>query len=124
MADSVSFPLFVFEKDDCSMFLVEGPDKVLYNMEPIDIENAEYLFWDSNGNGVHISVAGEQVTAIDPAAVEISLSEAFKRYSDAFGLRVDTTGPADEVWPRLKQAEAELPRKRGLLSRVFGRTQS
>jgi len=40
MADSVSFPLFVFEKDDCSMFLVEGPDKVLYNMEPIDIENA------------------------------------------------------------------------------------
>ena len=31
----MSFPLFVFEKDDCSMFLVETPDKILYRMEPI-----------------------------------------------------------------------------------------
>jgi hypothetical protein len=42
MNRSVSFPLFVFEKDDCSMFLVETPDKVLYHLEPIDIENDEY----------------------------------------------------------------------------------
>jgi hypothetical protein len=124
MADSVSFPLFAFEKDDCSMFLVEGPDKVLYHMEPIDIENAEYLFWDSNGRGVQISVVGKYVSAIDHAAVEISLSDALKRHSDVFRLLVDTTGPADEVWRRLKEAEAQLPRKRGLLSRMFGSTQS
>lgn len=124
MTDSVPFPLFVFEKDDCSMFLVEEPDKVLYHMEPIDIENGEYLLWDSNGKGVQISVAGKHVTAIDSADVEISLSEAFKRHSDAFDLRVDTTGPAGEVWRRLKETEAQLPLKRGLLSRLFGKSPS
>jgi hypothetical protein len=119
-------------------------------------------FWDSNEKGVQISVAGKHVTVIDHAVVETSLSDALKRHSDAFGLRVDTTGraglaaveqakqadrtdpmrtsppsildafglrvdttgPADEVWCRLKEAEAQLSRERGLLSRVFGKTQS
>lgn len=121
MGDGVAFPLFVFEKDDCSMFLVEAPDKVLHQMEPVDIENTEYLFWDSNGKGVQISVVDECVTRISHAHVAISLSEALKCHSDAFGLNVDTAGPADEVWRRLKEAEAHLPRKRGLLSKVFGR---
>jgi hypothetical protein len=124
MADSVSFPLFVFEKDDCSMFLVEGPDKVLYQMEPIDIENGEYLFWDASGKCVQISLAGKRVTGIDYAAAEMSLPDAFKRHSDALGLRVETTGPADKVWHRLKEAEAQLPRNSGFMSRVFGRKQS
>ena len=104
MRGIVSFPLFVFEKDDCLMFLVETPDKVLYHMEPIDIENDEYVCWDSNGNAVQISIQGQRVTGIDHGAAEMPLAEAFKRHSDAFGLDVDTTGSVDEVWHRLKQA--------------------
>ena len=100
----MSFPLFVFEKDDCSMFLVETPDKVLYHMEPIDIENNEYVCWDSNGNAVRISIQGQGVTGINHGAAEMPLAEAFKRHSDAFGLDVDTTGSVDRVWHRLKQA--------------------
>jgi len=121
MADSVSFPLFVFENDDCSMFLVEGPDKVLYHMEPIDIENGEYQCWDANGKPVRILLTGNRVTGIDPGTAEMSLSDAFNRHSEAFGLAVDTTGPVDEAWRRLKEAEAQLPRRSGLLSRVFGK---
>jgi hypothetical protein len=119
MVKSVSFPLFVFEKDDCSMILVETPDKVLYHMEPIDIENDEYVFWDANGKAVRISVAGQRVTGIEYGAAEITLAEAFRRHSDKFGLDADTTGTFDEVWRRLKEAESRLPRKRGLLSRLF-----
>jgi hypothetical protein len=51
----------------------------------------------------------------------MSLSEALKRHSYAFGLAVDMTGPAHEVWNRLKESEAKQPRKSGLLSKVFGR---
>jgi hypothetical protein len=122
MDAGVSFPMFVFEKDDCSMFVVETSDKILSHMEPIDIENDEYSCWDANGKAVRISVAGQRVTGIEYGAAEMPLAEAFKRHSDAFGLDVDTTGPSDEVWRRLKEAESRLPRKRGLLSRLFRRT--
>ena len=104
------------------MFVVETPDKVLYHMEPIDIENDEYVYWDAKGNGVRISVQGRMVIGIDRGTAEMPLTDAFKRHSDAFGLDVDTTGSIDEVWQRLKQAEDCLPRSSGLLSRLFRRS--
>ncbi len=124
MNTSVSFPLFVFEKDDYSMFVVETPDKVLYHMEPIDIENGEYLFWDANGRAVRISIAGQRVTEISYGEAEIALAEAFRRYSEVYGLDMDTTGPIDDVWCRLKEANSRSPRSRGLLSRLFKRSRS
>jgi hypothetical protein len=119
MDASVSFPLFVFEKDDYSMFVVETPDKVLYHMEPTDIENGEYLCWDANGRAVRISISGQRVTGICHGEPEMPLAEAFRRYSDVHGLDVDTTGPFDQVWCRLKDTESHFPRSRGLLSRLF-----
>lgn len=119
MDASVSFPLFVFEKDDYSMFVVETPDKILYHVEPIDIENGEYLCWDANGRAVRISISGQRVTGICYGELEIPLAEAFRRYSDVHGLDVDTTGPFDQAWCRLKETESSLPRSRGLLSRLF-----
>jgi hypothetical protein len=121
MADSVPFPLFIFEKDDCSMFLIEAPNKVLHQMEAIDIENDEYLCWDANGQAVKISVSGNRVARIEHGSSEMSLSEGLNRHSVAFGLDVDMTGPAQEVWHRFKEAEAKKPRKSGLLSKIFGR---
>jgi hypothetical protein len=119
MDESVSFPLFVFEKDDYSMFVVETPDKVLYHMEPVDIENGEYLCWDANGRAVRISISGKRVTGISYGEPEIPLAEALRRYSEVFGLDVDTTGPFDQVWCRLKETESRLPRSGGLLWKLF-----
>ena len=124
MDASVSFPLFVFEKDDYSMFVVETPDKVLDHMEPIDIENGEYLCWDANGKAVRISISGLRVTGICYGEPEIPLAEAFRRYSEVHGLDVDTTGPFDQVWCRLKETKSRLPRSRGLLSRLFRRSRT
>jgi hypothetical protein len=124
MDATVSFPLFVFEKDDYSMFVVETPDKVLDHMEPIDIENGEYLCWDVNGRAVRISISGQRVTGICHGELEIPLAEAFRRYSDVHGLDADTTGPFDQVWCRLKQTESRLRRSRGLLSRLFRRSRA
>jgi hypothetical protein len=53
---NVRFPLFAFEKDDHSMFLIEEPDRLLYHLEWIDIEDQEYIFWDSTGAGVRVTV--------------------------------------------------------------------
>jgi hypothetical protein len=124
MDTSVSFPLFVFKKGDYSMFGVETPDKILYHMESTDIENGEYLCWDANGRAVRISISDQRVTGICYGELEIPLAEAFSRYSDVHGLDMDTTGPFDQVWCRLKKTESRLPRSRGLLSRLFRRSRA
>jgi hypothetical protein len=121
MKSNVSFPLFVFEKDDYSMFMVETPDKILDCMEPIDIESGEYLCWDANGRGVRISVSGQRVTGICHGEPEILLAEALRCYSEVYGLDVDTAGPLNQVWPLLKETEGRLPRRHRLLSRLFSR---
>ena len=108
MVNSDSFPLYVFEKDDWSMFLVESPDDVWCHIEPIDFENDEYLFWDAHGRGVCLTLQGGKLTrmatltSIEESDNEISLNEAFVRYSQALGVTVDTTGTFAEVWFRLQ----------------------
>jgi hypothetical protein len=119
MSSDVVFPIYGFAKDDRSMWLVENPDRILYHMEPIDIENGEYLLWDANGQSVRISIKRNKVTGITHCDSEMPLPEAFQRYSEAYGLNVDTTGPADEVWQRLKEAEARLPRRPSIFSKLF-----
>jgi hypothetical protein len=85
MDTGVSFPLYVFEKDDCSMFLVERPDRFLYHIEPIDIEYEEYLFWDSAERGVSVSVKHDKVSNIGHCDCEMTLREAFVRHSRSLG---------------------------------------
>lgn len=123
MGSDVVFPLYGFAKDDRSMWLVESQDRILYHMESIDIANGEYLLWDATGRAVQISVKGKQAIAAYTDC-EMLLAEAFKQYAEAYGLNADTTGPADEVWHRLKDAETRLPRKRGIFSRLFHRRDS
>ena len=79
MNTSVSFPIFVFQKEEYSMFVVETPDKILHYMRPIDIEKGEYWCWDENGRAVRISVADQRAAGISNGEAEIPLAEAFKR---------------------------------------------
>ncbi len=89
-------------KDDWSMFLIESPDRALHDIEPIDFENNEYLFWDAQGQGIRLTLERGTLTGIEEAENEITIQEAFSRYSRSLGLTVDTTGPLPEVWTRLQ----------------------
>jgi hypothetical protein len=88
-------------------------------MEPIDTENDEYLLWDANGEGVRIAVKHGHLSSIEKTGNEITLHEAFACHSQAMRVSVETSGTIPEVWTRLREAEANLPRPRGLLSRLF-----
>lgn len=108
----VSFPLFVLKKNDYSMFEVETPERILSHMKPLDIENGEYLCWDARGRAARISISGQRVTGIALTKAVISLGDAFRLYSDVHGLDVDTTGPFELVWCRLRQ-EVRQSHRRG-----------
>jgi hypothetical protein len=115
MVSDKSFPLYVFEKDDWSMFLVESEDKLLYHIEPIDFENDEYLFWDALGRGVRLTLERGVLTSIEQIDSTMTVQEAFARYSQTLGVTVDPNGALPEVWMRL-QANVKPP---SLLSRTL-----
>ena len=113
---NVAFPLYVFEKDDWSMFLVENPDRIFYHVEPIDFENDEYLFWDAHGRGVRLTLERGTLTNVEETRTEITIQEAFARYSHSLGVTVDTEGALAEVWARL-QANVKPPSLRDRIIR-------
>jgi hypothetical protein len=114
----VQFPLFVFAKDDRSMYLVETPERVLYHLEAIDIENNEYLFWDSTGAGVSISVARGKVKQIAVCEQAMSLREAFEAYAAYYGLRVI---PGESTIATWRGFQSQVPPRKTLWERLFRR---
>jgi hypothetical protein len=116
---TIEYPLFVFEKDDCSMLTVDKPDQLFVNLEEIDIQNDEYLFWDANGLGVRLRVEKRKVVAIESYESPKSLSEAFLGYCQSRGLTVEFVSEPAEMWKRIQASEKLLPRKKGLFARLF-----
>jgi hypothetical protein len=100
----VTYPLFVFEKDDKSMRLIEDHGRILFHLEAIDIENDEYVFWDSTGLGVIVSVMKGNLS-VSPCKEVFPLRDAFKAYADANGLvRLILSGAPTEAWTQIKNA--------------------
>jgi hypothetical protein len=114
----VRFPLFAFEKDDDSMFLIEKPDRLLYHFEWIDIENEEFIFWDSTGAGVCVTVKDRAIDQIRHCEQSKSLSDAFEAYAQSHGLQISLQGSPVEVWTRI---QSQLPKKKSLWTRLFSR---
>lgn len=114
----VQFPIFVFATDG-SMTLIETPERILYHLEAIDIENGEYLFWDSTGAGINISIARGRVSKIVPCDRAMSLREAFESYAKSYGLQVIAKESALDTW---KGFESQIPPRESLWKRLFQRS--
>jgi hypothetical protein len=103
------------------MLLIETPGKILFDLEPIDIENNEYLFWDSAGAGVCISIERQDVKEITLCDQAMSLRNAFETYARAYGLQMPSAESPIDIW---KGLESQLPPRRTLWSRLFGKSKS
>jgi hypothetical protein len=117
METSVPFPLYAFGQDDNSIRLIESPERILYHMEAIDIENEEYLFWDAVGKAVRISVKRQKVDRIEHCQENMTLHDAFVRNAGSLGISVDLSGNPGQAWSRLQEAERQLQPKRSFFSR-------
>jgi hypothetical protein len=118
----ITYPLFVFEKDDNSMRLIERSDRILSWHEAIDIENGEYVFWDATGSGVQIKVDGNKVMSVTPCAATFSLRGALATYAESLDLPSNIIeGQPVEIWQRIERELERRPKKRGWLSRIFSR---
>lgn len=123
---NVTYPLFVFEKDNKSIRLIENESRILYHLEAIDIENQEYVFWDSNESGVSVTVTPtgtfkqgkvEKVTLGEP---EFPIQNAFKAYALSLGLpETVAEGAPMDAWRLIQEELASRPKKRGFVLRLF-----
>ena len=52
----ISYPIFVKAIDDKHVILIDSLDKINYLLEPIDVENNEYIAWDREGFPLEIKV--------------------------------------------------------------------
>lgn len=116
---AIQYPLFVFEKDDCSMQLVEKESELFWHLEEIDIQNDEYLFWDANGQGVCLRTEKRKVVAIENCEAVKPLDEAFQAYCQSLSLTVEFAREPIETWRRIEAAVRLRPKKKGLFRRLF-----
>jgi hypothetical protein len=121
---AVTYPLFVFEKDDQSMRQIEDPSRLHYHLEAIDVANDEYVFWDTNGNGVSVAVSvttlKQKIGDVASCVAPFPLRDAFSLYAKTLGLPdFDVDGAPSEVWSRIQKEIDARPKKRSLLSKLF-----
>jgi hypothetical protein len=115
---NVEFPLFVFEKDDRSMYLIEKPERLLYHLAAVDIEDGEYVFWDATGAGACVSVTHTVIEQITRCDQPMSLVNAFKAYSESLKLRVSLQGTPIEIWGRI---QSQVPKRVPFWTRLFSK---
>lgn len=104
------FPLYV-RLDDGQLIRIDSLEKVLYDLEPIDIENDEYLFWDAAGNGVRVMLTGKvgrfsnpKVAGLSHVDNPISFQIAAQEWADQLGVRLEAAGSPEQVWDRLQSS--------------------
>ncbi len=105
------------------MEFVEKPEDLFMQLEEIDIRRGEYLFWDATGTQVCVHLNEKQRGhTIERCTPSKRLSEAFEEYCEALEISIDLPPEPVEAWARIQEAIKKLPKKRGLLSRLFGRS--
>jgi hypothetical protein len=109
-------PLCVFEKDDQSMRLVEEPSR-LHELEPIDVANDEYVFWDSNGDAASVAASvtswNGKIGDLTSGVASLSLREAFRADVETLDLAdFAVDGRPGAVWRRMQYELASRAKKR------------
>jgi len=118
---SVAFPIFV-RLDDGEVIRIENIAWILHHLEAIDIENDEYLFWDAEGRGLKVLIEKDDVSGFRAVENGMTLHTAFAEYAKQLGVSLDATGTPDQIWGRVQKLKESVPKRRGLLARLFNRT--
>ena len=104
------------------MRLIQEEAGILRQLEAIDIENGEYVFWDANGIGVSISVSTglfkAKLESVASSTAAFSIQEAFALYSKTLEIAEPVEGSPTDVWNWIQTEMQRRPRKRSFLSKL------
>ena len=114
------YPIFVFEKDDRSLRMIESLKSIRYHLEAIDIENDEYVFWDRDGRGVRVITSGRKIADLSSCEATLPWSDGFSQFlsSNELPKSIMKESPM-ETWEGIQGALSARPKKAGFWSRLF-----
>ncbi len=120
---SITFPIFVLEKDSGDMGRFDSIEQTQRHLERIDVANAEYAAWDNAGVPLDLTVQEPLWLAVRPAGnvSDNHLRSALLSLAEHLGVTLNDEERAtlkyDQLFDRLATARGALVRVEGFLGR-------
>jgi hypothetical protein len=110
---SVKFPIFGQDKDK-SIFIIETESKLSYHLENIDIENKEYIGWDSDGKPVEFYLDNNEikVRSLSSESKLEELKQAILDYAQLYRPKVPFNYSGSNVVELFKTVEEHIDQGR------------
>lgn len=120
---SVAFPVLVLERDSGDIMRFNSVAEMQKQMERIDVENAEYLAWESGGRLIQMAVQEPLWLKLECNAPEpdtAGLFNALKKFAESRGVKVDSGDRNTSPLALYEKIIAQSPpAKRGVLGKLF-----
>jgi hypothetical protein len=120
---TVAFPVLVLEKDSGDIIRFDSLKEMQNYLERIDVENGEYLAWQTSGSPVKMTVQEPVWLKLEHSTDDTDTPELFgvlQRFGEARGVKVDVgdrnTAQLDLYEKIIAQSP---PRKRSFLGKLF-----
>jgi hypothetical protein len=120
---SIAFPMLVLVKDSGELLRFDSIAEMQHHLERIDVENDEYLAWESSGRPIHMTVLEPLWLKLESKAEEpdtAGLFSALQRFAESRRVKLEA---GDQNTPPLALYErivAQNPGARGgILGRLF-----
>lgn len=120
---SVAFPVLVLERDSGDVMRFNSVAEMQKQLERIDVENAEYLAWESGGRPIRMAVQEPLWLKLECSAPEpdtTGLFSALKKFAESRGVKVDAGDQNTSSLAFYEKIIAQSPpAKRGVLGKLF-----
>lgn len=120
---SVSFPVLVLERDSGSVMRFNSVADMQKQLERIDVENDEYLAWESTGRPIRMTVEEPLWLRLESKAEQpdiAGLFDAVRKFAESRGLKVDAGDQRTSPLALYEKIVAQsFLGKRGVLGKLF-----
>src|SRR5579859_7369218 len=120
---SVAFPVLLLEKDSGDLMRFNSVAEMQKQLERIDVENEEYLAWESSGRPITMMVEEPLWLKLESKAEEpdtAGLFSALQRFAESRGVKFQTGDQNTTPLALYEKIVAQNPGAQGgLLGRLF-----
>ena len=120
---NVTFPVLVLERDSGDVMRFNSVAEMQKQLERIDVENAEYLAWESNGRPIQMAVQEPLWLKLECNAPEPDTGGLFnvlKKFAESRGVKVDAGDQNTSPLALYEKIIAQSPpAKKGVLGKLF-----
>jgi hypothetical protein len=120
---SISFPMLVLVQDSGELLRFDSIAEMQHHLERIDVENEEYLAWESSGHPVTMTVEEPLWLKLESRAEKpdtAGLFSALQRFAESRGVKLQAGDQNTTPLALYEKIVAQSPRtEKGVLGKLF-----